>query len=147
MPIGEFCNRIVVVTDRNSSVLEAAKLMRLHHVGSIVVTDIVEGVRKPVGIITDRDIVIEVVCAGLEAGTLRTGEIMSGSLAAVREQEGVFETLQLMRRRGIRRAPVIGEDGALIGIVAADDLIQLLAEEMNELAKLIEHAKPRPGIE
>lgn len=137
MPIGEFCNRIVVVADRESTLLEVAKLMRQHHVGSIVVTDAAEGVCKPVGIITDRDIVIEVVCNGLNAETLRLGDIMTGSLVAVREQDGVFETLQLMRSRGVRRAPVIGADGALIGIVTADDLIQLLAEEMSELSKLI----------
>ena len=137
MSIGEFCNRIVVIAERDTTVLEAALLMRRHHVGSIVVSEARDGVRKPVGIVTDRDIVIEVVCNALDPKTLRLGEIMTGNLAAVREQDGVFETLQLMRSRGIRRAPVIGAEGELIGIIAADDLIQLLSEAMADLSKLI----------
>lgn len=127
---------------------------------SIPVSDIAlsrfpyEGPIMPIGeccnriVVADRDIDIdiEVVCAGLDADALRAGAIMTGSLVSVREQDGIFATRQLMRSRGIRRAPVIGDDGALIGIVIADDLSQLLAEEMSELSKLSEHARPRPGV-
>ena len=137
MSIGEFCNRIVVIAERDTTVQEAALLMRRHHVGSIVVSEVKDGVRKPVGIVTDRDVVIEVVCNALDPKTLRLGEIMTENLAAVRERDGVFETLQLMRSRGIRRAPVIGAAGELIGIIAADDLTQLLSEAMADLSKLI----------
>lgn len=137
MPVGELCIRQVVVAPRNASVLDAAKLMRQHHVGDIVVTDEIAGRRTPVGIITDRDIVLEVQAQELEATSLSAGDIMSSDLITVRENEGVFQTIQLMRAKGARRAPVVNSEGALVGIVSVDDLVELLAEELSQLAKLI----------
>jgi len=137
MPVGELCIRQVVVTSRNTSVLDAAKLMRQHHVGDIVVTDGVAGSRVPVGIVTDRDIVLEVLAQELDATSLSAGDIMSGDLITVRENEGVFQTIQLMRAKGARRAPVVNSEGLLVGIVSVDDLVELLAEELSQLAKLI----------
>lgn len=139
MPIGEFCSRAVVVADRNATVMEAARLMREHHVGNIVVMDEAKGTKFPVGIVTDRDIVVEIVVNRLDPETVLLGEIMAEDLATVRERDGVFETIQLMRSKGVRRIPVIDDKGALVGIIAVDDLIQLLAEEMGELSKLIVH--------
>jgi len=137
MPVGELCIRQAVVTSRNTSVLDAAKLMRQHHVGDIVVTDGVAGRRVPVGIVTDRDIVLEVLAQELDATSLSAGDIMSGDLITVRENEGVFQTIQLMRAKGARRAPVVNSEGLLVGIVSVDDLVELLAEELSQLAKLI----------
>jgi len=137
MPVGELCIRQAVVTSRNTSVLDAAKLMRQHHVGDIVVTDGVAGSRVPVGIVTDRDIVLEVLAQELDATSLSAGDIMSGDLITVRENEGVFQTIQLMRAKGARRAPVVNSEGLLVGIVSVDDLVELLAEELSQLAKLI----------
>ena len=137
MPVGELCIRQAVVTSRNTSVLDAAKLMRQHHVGDIVVTDGVAGSRVPVGIVTDRDIVLEVLAQELDATSLSAGDIMSGDLITVRENEGVFQTIQSMRAKGARRAPVVNSEGLLVGIVSVDDLVELLAEELSQLAKLI----------
>jgi len=137
MPVGELCIRQVVVTPRKTSVLEAAKLMRQYHVGDIVVTDEIAGRRAPVGIVTDRDIVLEVLAQELDATSLSAGDIMSSDLITVRENEGVFQTIQLMRAKGARRAPVVNSEGALVGIVSVDDLVELLAEELSQLAKLI----------
>lgn len=137
MPVGELCIRQVVVTPRTTSVSEAAKLMRQHHVGDIVVTDEIGGRRAPVGIVTDRDIVLEVLAQELDATSLSAGDIMSSDLITVRENEGVFQTVQLMRAKGARRAPVVNGEGALVGIVSVDDLVELLAEELSQLAKLI----------
>ncbi|MBZ5636647.1 MAG: CBS domain-containing protein [Acidobacteriia bacterium] len=137
MPVGELCIRQVVVAPRNASVLDAAKLMRQHHVGDIVVTDEIAGRRVPVGIVTDRDIVLEVLAQELDATSLSAGDIMSSDLITVRENEGVFQTIQLMRAKGARRAPVVNSEGALVGIVSVDDLVELLAEELSQLAKLI----------
>jgi len=143
MPIGELCIRQVVVASPNTSVLEAAKLMRQFHVGDIVVTDEVKGKRAPVGIVTDRDIVIEVLAQGLDATGLSVGDIMIGDLITVRENEGIFQTIQLMRAKGARRAPVVNNEGTLVGIVSVDDMLELLAEELGELAKLISHEQKR----
>jgi CBS domain-containing protein len=142
MPIGEICNREVVFARRNNTIKEAASLMRQHHVGDLVVVD--EGsVRKPVGIITDRDIVVSLVALGLDADTLTVGEVMGQDLSTAPEQQGIFESIEQMRARGIRRLPVVGKQGELIGIVAVDDLIGLLAEEMGDLAKIIAREQTR----
>ena len=143
MPIGELAIRQVVVAARETSVLDAAKLMRQHHVGDIVVTDETGGRRVPVGIVTDRDIVLEVLAQELDATSLSVGDIMTGDLITVRESEGVFETIQLMRAKGARRAPVVNSEGALAGIVSVDDLVELLAEELSDLAKLISREQKR----
>jgi CBS domain-containing protein len=137
MAIGEICNREVVIVAREAPVPEAARLMRQYHVGDLVVVDELAGPRRPVGIVTDRDIVVEVVAMQVAPETLRVGDIMSAELATVRETEGVFETIRYMRDKGIRRLPVVDRDGWLQGIVTLDDLLLLLAEEMGELARLI----------
>jgi CBS domain-containing protein len=143
MPVGELCVRQTVIAPRNTSVLEAAKLMRQHHVGDVVITDEKDGRRLPVGIVTDRDIVLEVLAEGIDEQKLTVGDIMSTGLVTVRESEGLFQTIQLMRAKGVRRAPVVDEQGALVGIVAVDDLLELLAEELNELVKLIAREQRR----
>jgi CBS domain-containing protein len=143
MPVGELCIRQVVVAPRNTSVLEAAKLMRQYHVGDIVVTDESDGRRVPVGIVTDRDIVLEVLAPELDAANLSVGDIMSSDLITARENAGVFQTIQLMRAKGARRAPVVNGEGFLVGIVSVDDLMELLADELSELAKLVSREQKR----
>lgn len=137
MAIGELCNREVVIAQRGTSVLEASRLMRQYHVGDLVVVDEKDGKRVPVGIVTDRDVVLEVVSMELDASVLTAGDIMGLELATIRENDGVFETIRYMRTKGVRRLPVVNSQGALIGIVTLDDLLELLAEEMNELSQLI----------
>lgn len=137
MPIGELCNRDVVFATRSDSIREAARLMREHHVGDVVVVDEKDGVRKPVGIVTDRDIVIEIIAKELDLEQVAVGDIMSFDLVTARESDGICETIQLMRAKGVRRLPVVNAKGALVGILTVDDIIGLLSEEMVELAKLI----------
>ena len=137
MPIGELAVRQVVTAPRGTPALDAAKLMRQYHVGDIVVTSEKAGKCLPVGIVTDRDIVLEVLAQGIDAARLSVDDIMSEDLITVRESEGVFQTIQLMRAKGARRAPVVDDQGVLVGIISADDFIDLLAEELSELAKLI----------
>lgn len=143
MAIGEICNREVVVVTRETPVVEAAQLMRHHHVGDVVVVLEEAGLRTPVGILTDRDIVVEVVAAGLDPAGLKVGDIMAPDLATVREDTGVFEAIRYMRDKGVRRMPVVDADGDLIGILALDDLLDLLAEELNALARLIAREQNR----
>ena len=143
MPIGEFCNREVVFATRETSIPEAAQLMRKFHVGDLVVVDEIDGKRVPVGIVTDRDIVIEIVSQSLDFNEFSVGDIMSPHLVSVQEKEGVFETIRLMRAKGIRRIPVVNQEGGLEGIVSADDILDLLAEEMTELAKVVPREQER----
>ena len=138
MSIGEFCNREVVYALRETTVVEAAKLMRSHHVGSVIVVDqIGTGKRKPVGIVTDRDIVVEVTATGLDPKTITAEDIMSSQLAMVREEDTVEQTMEMMRFKGVRRLPVVDSDGGLAGIVTIDDLLELVAENLVELTRII----------
>ena len=137
MPIGEICTREVIVCSRSTSIQESAQLMRQHHVGDLVVVDESEDKRMPVGIITDRDIVTSVVAVKLDPTVFSAGDLVSREIVTMREDQGVFDAIRHMRMHGIRRMPVTDQGGALVGIVSIDDLIQLLAEEMGNLAKLI----------
>jgi CBS domain-containing protein len=136
--IGTVCSRAVVFTTREATVVVAAKLMREHHVGSIVVVEQMNGGKRlPVGIVTDRDLVVEVLAPGLDAETITVGDIMEAELVTVRENEGLLETMEIMRYKGVRRIPVVDDAGQLIGIASIDDLLEVLAEEMTELAKIV----------
>lgn len=143
MAVGEICNREVVIAEKMLSVVDAAQLMRRHHVGDLVVVEEKDGRKHPVGIVTDRDIVVEVVAAGVNPDTLKVGDIMGPEVATVRESEGLFEALRYMRGKGVRRMPVVDREGGLVGILTLDDLLGLLAEEMTELAKLVSHERQR----
>jgi len=141
--IGEICNREVVFARPNESVLSAALLMREHHVGSLVVVDESDGKRVPTGIITDRDIAVGVVALGLDPDATLVGAVMSPELIRAREDAGVAETVALMRQKGLRRLPVVDAAGSLVGLVAADDLLELLAEEMSGLASIVAREQRR----
>jgi len=143
MAVGEICNRDVVIAEKSLSVVAAAQLMRTHHVGDLVVVEEKNGRKHPAGIVTDRDIVVEVVAAGVNPESLKVGDIMGPEVATVRESEGLFEALRYMRDKGVRRMPVVDREGGLVGILTMDDLLSLLAEEMTELAKLVSHERQR----
>lgn len=136
MPIGELCNREVVFATRTTSIVEAAQLMRRYHVGDLVVVEEINNKRMPVGIVTDRDIVIEVIARSHPLQDCTVDKIMSSQLVSVPETEGVIETIKLMRNHAVRRIPVVNNDGILVGIISADDVLDLLAEELSELAKV-----------
>lgn len=137
MTVGTVCNREVVFATKDASVPELAQRMREFHVGDIVVVEEKGGKRIPVGIVTDRDLVIEVLAKGVPMDKVAAGDIMSAELVTVYEDEGLWITLQRMRAKAIRRLPVMSSDGALVGILTFDDVIDLLASELHELARLV----------
>ncbi|OGI57172.1 MAG: histidine kinase [Candidatus Muproteobacteria bacterium RBG_19FT_COMBO_61_10] len=143
MPIGEICNREVIFATRANTITEAAELMRHHHVGDLVVVEEKSGQRVPVGMLTDRDLVIEILAKNVTLGDVTVGDIMSVDLVAARETDGIYETIQLMRAKGIRRLPVVNPRGGLEGIVSVDDLLELLAEEISGLARLVSREQQR----
>lgn len=143
MAIGEICSREVLFARREESVAAAARQMRESHVGCLVVADEDGGKRVPVGILTDRDITVAVVAPGLDAEVILVGDVMSAELLSVQEDAGIAETVELMRLRGIRRLPVTDADGALVGLIAADDILSLLAEEISGLAGMISREEKR----
>lgn len=145
MAIGYYCNREVVVTGPNTSALEAARLMREHHVGTLIVIEKIGEESRPKGIVTDRDLVLEIMAANLSPETIQVSDFMSEPLYTVREDEHVADVVRTMRSHGIRRIVVVNGQGHLEGIVSMDDLIVLIAEEMDEIAKLIVHEPDREG--
>jgi CBS domain-containing protein len=141
MNIGEISTVQTVFCERNETVQGAALLMRTHHVGDLVVIEQpdFDGQRFPIGIVTDRDIVVSVIALGLDPSSLQVGDIMSDDLLTVGEHDDVYETIERMRFRGIRRAPVVNQAGGLTGIISADDLLEFLADEMAELSRISSH--------
>lgn len=143
MSIGQFCNRDTAIIRREDSIVEAAKRMRQGHVGCLVVVeDDPRGV-KPVGIITDRDLVVEILAAELDPGAVTIGDIISGELLTAREQDGLWETLRRMSNKGIRRMPVNDAEGYLAGIITFDDLLEILVGELGDLVRISDHERAR----
>jgi CBS domain-containing protein len=135
MPIGDVCSREVLVATPETTVTEAARLMRQHHVGDLVVVE--RGSFVPTGIVTDRDLVLSVIATGLDPTIFTIGDLVTDKLVTVREDLGVFECIQKMRTKGVRRMPVMDAQDKLVGIVSVDDLVQLLGQELSELGRLI----------
>lgn len=135
MRIKEICSRVVVVAEPGTDLREAARLMRDHHVGALVVVEGSDGSKRPIGIVTDRDIVVAVVAAtDVEPETLTVGDVMSRNLVVAEESIGVFEAVDLMQDHGTRRLPVVGAEGRLVGIVTLEDVLRLVAGELTALA-------------
>ncbi|MCX8005204.1 MAG: CBS domain-containing protein [Burkholderiaceae bacterium] len=125
--------RAVVKVDRDTTVADCARIMRSEHVGSVIVTD---GARGE-GIVTDRDIVIEVVATGLDPATLTAGDIMSTPLATVRESDDLLDALARMREQGVRRLGVVDDEGRLTGVLAVDNLLEALAEQIDGVVRVL----------
>lgn len=143
MTIGEFCNREVIISNREDSVLEAAKLMRKYHVGDVIVVEQRGDERVPVGILTDRDIVIELVAREVDATKISVGDAMSNNLLTVNENEQLTELVQQMQGKAVRRVPVVNANGALVGIVTIDDVIDLIAEQLTSLVGTVQREQSR----
>jgi len=127
----------VVYVNRDVTVHAACKLMRHYHVGSLVVVDEVDGKRVPAGILTDRDIVVEIDATDLDPKVITVGDIMLPELVTVPENQGVLETIGIMRFKGVRRVPIVDAENRLIGIVTIDDLLEVLAEELTDIARIV----------
>jgi CBS domain-containing protein len=137
MSAGEYCNREVVVVDKRESVRAAIALMRKHHVGDVIVVDEKAGARRPLGILTDRDIVMELLAEDVDLDAVNIGDVMSGELETVGENVKLLDAIKLMRVKGIRRLPVVSPRGELVGILTVDDILELIAEQLSDLVSLI----------
>ena len=137
MKTSELCTKAVITAEAGTSLIEVARLMRTHHVGSVVVVADNGAGRKPVGIVTDRDIVVEVVAMGLEAASMTAGDIMSQSPAVSQADDDALWALKVMRDRGVRRLPVVDDAGRLEGLIAFDDLMQHVGTTLGDIAQVI----------
>ena len=146
MIVADVSSRDPVIVFRNDTVADACRAMREHHIGSVVV---VEDSRRngPIGLITDRDVAIGVVALGLDPETTLVDAVMRPGIVAVAETASVRDAIALMRDQGVRRLPVVDHGGHLVGLLAADDLLDLLAGEISDLAIMVSHGITRESRE
>lgn len=114
---------------------QAARTMIAGHVGSLVVVD--DGARRPIGMLTDRDIVRGQLRLGADMFCLTVRDVMTPDPLTITADLGVTQAIQAMRVRGVRRAPVVDGSGEAVGIITLDDLLPAVARELGELATLI----------
>ena len=131
--IGNCCVREVITVASEATVADAAALMRQHHIGALV---IVGAGGKPVGMLTDRDIVMEVVAAGLAPQAVKVSEIVQRPLVPVSDAASLAEAVRLMSVNGVRRMPVVDARGGLVGIITLDDILRQLIGPLVAVADL-----------
>ena len=138
MDAARICTKKVATATRELSIVDAAVRMRNSHVGDLVVTKPKNGREFPIGMLTDRDIVISgVATRGGDVSKLSVGDIMTDVIILVREDDDLETVLRTMRSNGVRRVPVVDHDDALVGIVAFDDIVAYFAGEMKNLARVV----------
>jgi CBS domain-containing protein len=133
MGLEKVIRRPVHTLGPDASCKEAAQLMRDLGVGCVVVA---EG-RRPVGLVTDRDVVVRVVAAGRDAGKVTLRDVMAGEPIFLGRERGLAQVIETMRDQGVRRLPVVDAEGMLEGILTLDDLLVLLADQLGGLAETV----------
>lgn len=144
MTIASLCPREVVTVSAAASVREAAALMRDEHVGALAVTDPAAPGRV-VGIVTDRDLVVDFLAAGHAGVYPPIGAIAEAGLAGVAADASLHHAMEAMRRSGVRRLLVMGPDNAVVGLVSMDDLVGVVAGELDALAATLRNGPVREG--
>ena len=139
MSLGNLCRREVVVVNQGTPIKEAVKFMEEKNIGSVIVV----GGGKPVGIATDRDILLRVVNKGLDPEKSSVDDVMTKEIVTLREDMGLFEALEQVKGKGIRRFPIVDARGNLKGIMTLYYIIYLLGKEMADVASIIEREGPR----
>jgi CBS domain-containing protein len=137
MSVGKICSRVVVTASPSESVLAVARRMKEQKVGTVVV---VSEAAKPLAILTDRDVVLRCVAAELSAKDTPVSAIMSREIKSVDESASIEQALRAMAGGGTRRLIVTGELGVLRGVLALDDVLELIAEEAESIGKLLRQA-------
>jgi CBS domain-containing protein len=142
---GAICTRVVTVVEPSTPLPEAARLMRANHVGCVVAIDRAEAGNRPIGILTDRDIVVSTLALDLDARALCVEDIMTRDLVGVDQDEAFTTAISAMRERGVRRILVTGPDGVLVGLLAFDDMLAGLALQLNAMTEAVVGGRMREG--
>lgn len=146
MLVRDYANMNVICCEADTPIAEVAALMRRHHVGDVLVVDAqVEGARVPIGIVTDRDILVETIALGVDAKLFTASDLMSSPVTTVQESASLGEALAVMRGKKVRRLPVVNQAGSLFGIVTTDDMLNLLSAELSMIAGLVVEQPIREG--
>jgi len=147
MNVGNICQRKTITVDQRAEIAVAARLMRDRHVGYLVVVGNEPGtdLPRPVGVLTDRDIVVTVIAKETDPKTLRAGDVMTLNPVTVGESDSVERALQEMRHSGVRRVPVTGSRGELVGVLSLDDLLEFLAGQIQNVAGAVRNERRIEG--
>lgn len=138
----EFATTLVAVVEPDTSARVVAQLMRRHHIGALVVVDALDK-HKPVGIVTDRDLVLELMSEGLDPAVFTAGDIMSVDLVKAHPEMDAMDAVQLMKKYRLRRLVISDDAGHLAGIVTIEDVLGLLTRELADLAVDLGSARDR----
>jgi len=136
MRVGEYCTKEVIAAEPSMDVGEVARLMRKEHVGAVVVVDASSGAQHPVGIVTDRDLVLEVLAQGTAPESLTLSDLLTRGLLVANEDDDLMDTLLRMRARGVRRIPVVDDRSVLQGILAVDDVLDTVASMLMNITAI-----------
>jgi CBS domain-containing protein len=143
LKVGDLCDRKPVTVSISAPASDAAQLMCQQLVGAVVVTAAPADGTVAVGMLTDRDIVCAQLDRAGDLGQLRIGDIMTGDPLVLNEDLPVEDAIRRLRSRHVRRAPVIGSKGELVGVISFDDLLAHVSGNLGALARLAE-ARSRP---
>jgi CBS domain-containing protein len=144
MTVGDICTRNVVVAPGDELIVEAARRMRRSHVGDLVVVEYREGRHVPIGIVTDRDIVVSVVAGNADRiGTLSVSDVMSEDVVTAQEDASIETALRTMEEHGVRRLPIVEAGGGLVGILSLDDVLEYVTSQQSELVGLVAREQGR----
>lgn len=138
----DFATVAVAVAEPETTAFAAAQLMRKHHVGALIVVDALHK-RLPVGIVTDRDLVLALMAEGLDPEVFTVGDIMSVELVVARPEMDAMDAVQLMRTHRLRRLVIVDDEDHLVGIVTMEDILELLTRELAALATGLIGARDR----
>ena len=136
MHIGQICTRSLVTCSRETSAAELARKMRDQHVADVLVVEDRAGRLAPVGLVTDRDLMIGVIARSRDANQVTAADLMCTDLETALDSEFVYDAIWHMRKRQILRLPVVDAHGALVGVLTADDVAEFLASELSEVSRL-----------
>lgn len=141
MRVRDVSTKNVVSVDAEDSIFQAAQRMREQHVGDVLVVK--DNQERCVGILTDRDITIEIVANRIDPESIKVRDVMSDEVLMIDQDEDVLEALEMMSRAGVRRLPVMNEARRLCGIISVDDIIGTLAESLLEVSTLAHRQRYR----
>jgi len=143
MLLKEICTPDVVYCTVDTTAATVARLMRERHVGDVVVVEDAEGDQTPIGVVTDRDLVVEVLAKERDPAKVKVREIMRAPIVVAHASEDVHQALERMTVHGVRRIPVMGEHMKLAGILCLDDLLKRLAADAVALAAIVAREQDR----
>jgi len=146
MNLSELCTLDPVCCARSATAAVAAQLMRDHHVGDLIVVDDITEERYVVGVVTDRDLVVQVMSCGLAPALVKISDLIRAPVIIARESEDLSTALERMRSHGVRRLPIVDEHERLAGVITLDDLLRIFADEVAGMASIVARGRRKSEL-